>query len=102
MDYPDPARQYGQEQVGLLLVPAWDFDIDRFWHGHMAIVRGVENGFTVVRAAKQRLLTVSDSRGRILAETRTTPQEPFTTLVATMPVDMREPCIKAGVIGLGG
>ena len=86
MDYPDPARQYGQAQAGLVLVPAWDFDIDRYWHGHLSILRGVENGFTVVRAAKNGLLTVSDNRGRILTETRTTPQEPFTTMIATVPV----------------
>jgi apolipoprotein N-acyltransferase len=70
----------------MLLVPAWDFDVDRLWHGHMAILRGVEDGFTIVRAAKQGFLTVSDDRGRVLAETRTTPQEPFTTLVAAVPV----------------
>ncbi|MGE5569776.1 MAG: nitrilase-related carbon-nitrogen hydrolase [Rhodospirillales bacterium] len=86
MDYPDPARQYGQAQAGLVLVPAWDFDIDRYWHGHLSILRGVENGFTVARAAKNGLLFVSDSRGRILAETRTTPELPFTTMLATVPV----------------
>jgi predicted amidohydrolase len=26
MDYPNPARTYGEDSVGLLLVPAWDFD----------------------------------------------------------------------------
>jgi len=86
MDYPNPARRYGRKDVGLLLVPAWDFDVDRLWHGHMAILRGVEDGFTIVRAAKQGFLTVSDDRGRVLAEARTTPQEPFTTLVAQVPV----------------
>ena len=86
MDYPDPSRRYGRAQAGLVLAPAWDFDIDRFWHGHMAILRGVESGFTVVRAAKQGLLTVSDNRGRVLSERRTTPREPFTTMVATVPV----------------
>ena len=53
MDYPDPSRRYGRAQAGLVLAPAWDFDIDRFWHGHMAILRGVESGFTVVRAANR-------------------------------------------------
>ncbi len=86
MDYPDPARRYGKARAGLVLVPAWDFDVDRFWHGHLAILRGVENGFTVVRAAKQGLLYVSDNRGRILSEKRTTPAEPFTTMLATVPV----------------
>jgi len=86
MDFPNPARQYGRKDVGLLLVPAWDFDVDRQWHGHMAILRGVEDGFAIVRAAKKGLLTVSDDRGRVLAEASTTPQETFTTLVATVPV----------------
>ena len=86
MDYPDPSRRYGQAQVGLLLVPAWDFDVDRLWHGHMAIMRGVENGYTVARAAKRGFLTVSDNRGRVLSEKRTTAQEAFSTMVATVPV----------------
>ena len=44
MDYSNPALSYGRSKVGLLLVPAWDFRLDEFWHGHMAIMRGVENG----------------------------------------------------------
>lgn len=86
LDYPDPARQYGKRQVGLLLVPAWDFDIDRFWHGHMAIMRGVEYGYSIVRSAKAGYLTVSDDRGRVLAQAGTTPNSPFTTLLAIVPV----------------
>lgn len=86
MDYPDPSRRYGQARAGLLLVPAWDFNIDRYWHGHMSIMRGVENGYTVARAAKQGLLTVSDNRGRILAETKTTPSDAFTTMLTAVPV----------------
>ena len=33
----------------------------------LAIMRGVEDGFAVARAAKQGLLTLSDSYGRIIA-----------------------------------
>lgn len=86
LDYPNPARQYGKHKVGLLLVPAWDFDIDRFWHGHMAIMRGVEYGYSIARSAKVGYLTVSDDRGRVLAQAGTTPSSPFTTLLATVPV----------------
>lgn len=86
MDYSHPARTYGNANVGLLLVPAWDFDIDRLWHGHMSLMRGVENGFTIVRAAKQGLLTVSDDRGRVLSETRTSAGKPFTTMLAQVPI----------------
>jgi apolipoprotein N-acyltransferase len=86
MDYPNPARTYGEDRVGLLLVPAWDFDVDRWRHGHMALMRGVEYGYSIVRSAKVGFLTVSDDRGRVLAEASTTPQAPFTSLLATVPV----------------
>ncbi|MGH9352580.1 MAG: hypothetical protein ACRD2G_10525 [Terriglobia bacterium] len=52
MDYPALARQNGSRAVGLLLVPAWDFGADRLWHARMAFMRGVEDGFTVARVAK--------------------------------------------------
>ena len=31
----------------MMLVPAWDFNMDRTWHGHIAVMRGVEDGFSV-------------------------------------------------------
>lgn len=68
MDFPRLSREYGAKGVGLLLVPAWDFTLDGWLHGRMAVMRGVESGFTIARAAKQGLLTVSDDRGRILAQ----------------------------------
>jgi apolipoprotein N-acyltransferase len=84
MDFTPLSRQYGEAGVGLMLVPAWDFVLDRWWHGHMAVMRGVESGFSITRAAKQGYLTVSDDRGRILAETRSD-SAPFATLVADVP-----------------
>ena len=33
-----------------MLVPAWDFVVDAGWHGHIAVMRGVENGFSIARA----------------------------------------------------
>lgn len=85
MDFPRLSRQYGAEEVGLLLVPAWDFVSDGWLHGRMAIMRGVESGFSIARAPKQGVLTVSDDRGRILAE-RSTSAAPFAMLVARVPV----------------
>ncbi len=84
MDFAAPARRYGKADVGLMLVPAWDFNRDRSWHGHIAVMRGVENGFGMVRAAKNGFLTVSDDRGRVLAEARSD-AAPFATLVASVP-----------------
>ena len=85
LDFASPARQYGKAGVGLLLAPAWDFNMDRWWHGHIAVMRGVEDGFSVVRAAKNGYLTVADNRGRIRAEVRSD-SAPFATLVAEVPV----------------
>jgi apolipoprotein N-acyltransferase len=85
MDFTQLSRKYGGAGVGLMLVPAWDFDEDRWSHGHMAVMRGVESGFSVVRSAKRGYLTVSDNRGRILAETASN-SAPFATLLAAVPV----------------
>ena len=67
MDFPTLGRRYAVLGVDALLVPAWDFDLDAWWHARMAILRGVEGGFAVVRSARQGLLTVSDRYGRIVA-----------------------------------
>jgi apolipoprotein N-acyltransferase len=83
MDFPDLSRQYGSRDVGLLLVPAWDFVTDGWLHGRMAVMRGVESGFTIVRAARQGILSVSDDRGRILAEKSATE---YFSLFASAPI----------------
>jgi apolipoprotein N-acyltransferase len=84
MDFTPLSRRYGTAGVGLMLVPGWDFNVDRNWHGHIAVMRGVEDGFSIVRAAKNGYLTVSDDRGRVVAETRSD-AAPFATLIATVP-----------------
>jgi apolipoprotein N-acyltransferase len=68
MDFPALSRRYAASGVGLLAVPAWDFVQDGWLHSRMAVIRGVEGGFTIVRTAREGLLTVSDDRGRIVAE----------------------------------
>ncbi len=85
MDFPRLSRQYGTDDVGLLLVPAWDFVQDGWLHGRMAILRGVESGFSIARAPKQGLLTLTDDRGRVLAE-RDSGSARFTLLVGEIPV----------------
>jgi apolipoprotein N-acyltransferase len=73
MDFPKLSREYASEGTNLMLVPAWDFDIDRWLHARMAVLRAVENGFALARSARNGLLTLSDSSGRIIAETATVP-----------------------------
>ena len=84
MDFTQLSRENGRAGVGLLLVPAWDFVLDRFEHGHMAVMRGVESGFGIARAARGGDLTIADNRGRIVAETRSN-SAPFATLIADVP-----------------
>jgi len=84
MDFTPLSADYGRQGVGLMLVPAWDFAADWVFHGHIAIMRGVESGFSVVRSAKRGSLYVSDDRGRILAETSSA-SAPFATLLASVP-----------------
>ena len=66
MDFVQPAREYSRQGAGLLLVPALDFHTDGWLHARVAVLRGVEGNAAVVRAAQWGLLTVSDSRGRLL------------------------------------
>ncbi|SFW62280.1 nitrilase-related carbon-nitrogen hydrolase [Luteibacter sp. UNCMF366Tsu5.1] len=68
MDFQDFSKAYGQGNAQLLLVPAWDFVEDGWLHSRMAIMRGVEGGFAVARAARSGRLTLSDDRGRVVAE----------------------------------
>jgi apolipoprotein N-acyltransferase len=85
MDFPALSRGYGKDGIGLLLVPAWDFVKDGWLHDRMAVLRGVEGGFAIARAARNGLLTVSDNRGRIVAE-RSSSSAPFASLIATVPI----------------
>lgn len=68
MDFHDTGAAYAGRNAQLLLVPAWDFRIDGWLHARMAILRGVESGFAIARAASDGRLTLSDDRGRVLAE----------------------------------
>jgi apolipoprotein N-acyltransferase len=68
LDFPAWVREYGRRGVRFLAAPAWDFGEDARLHARMAVVRGVENGFTLARSAQDGLVTLSDSYGRILGE----------------------------------
>jgi len=70
--------------LGLMLVPAWDFDADGWLHARMAVMRGVEGGYAIVRAAANGLVTVSDARGRVLAA-RPTVRGAYTSVVVDVP-----------------
>jgi len=85
MDFVHPALDYARAGIDLLLDPAWDFNVDRAWHGHIAIMRGVEGGYAIAHAAKFGFLTVTDDRGRILGEVRTDSRQ-FASLLVDVPL----------------
>jgi apolipoprotein N-acyltransferase len=76
MDFPSTIRSYGQRDVRLMLVPAWDFVNDGRAHSRMAVVRAVEDGFALARTAVEGRLTISDRYGRIVAEAKTSRDKP--------------------------
>ncbi|MBF0806839.1 hypothetical protein IR116_08825, partial [Streptococcus sp. 19428wA2_WM07] len=74
---------YGKAGAQTMLVPAWDFQFDAWMGARMTVVRGVENGYAVLRAAREGVLTVSDAYGRVLAERASS--MPGSTLLAPLP-----------------
>jgi len=72
MDYSGFIRKYDKNHPLIMYVPAWDFIQDGWLHSRMAIMRGVENGYVIVRAARQGQLTISDYKGKVLYETSCT------------------------------
>ncbi len=85
MGFPRLARRYGRAGIDAMLTPAWDFVSDGEYHSRIAVLRGVEQGFSVIRTANQGRLTLSDPYGRIVAEAESS-ESPVTTLLADAPI----------------
>jgi apolipoprotein N-acyltransferase len=84
MDFPATLRaDVRQGGTNLMLVPAWDFDLDGWAHARFAILRGAENGFAMARAARRGLLTLTDGYGRLIAAETSHPG--MTLLVGDLP-----------------
>jgi apolipoprotein N-acyltransferase len=65
LDFPGYIRKYGIGGANIVIIPAWDFKIDDWLHSRMSILRGVENGFSEIRAAREGRLTISDCFGKV-------------------------------------
>jgi apolipoprotein N-acyltransferase len=73
MHFPDLGRRYGAKGAGLMLVPAWDFVSDAWLSSRLTALRGVEGGYSLARATREGISSLSDSRGRILAQAMSGP-----------------------------
>jgi apolipoprotein N-acyltransferase len=82
-------RAYGNRSAAVMLVPAWNpGPEDARMEGWNTLTRGVENGYAVVRVAREGFLTASDAFGRTLAETASQPL-PGSALLARVPATAR-------------
>lgn len=85
MDFPRTILGDAKHGIRLMGVPAGDFGKDAWLHARMAIMRGVENGFAIVRAANEGLLTASDAEGRVIAQ-KMAASAGMTVLIADLPL----------------
>jgi apolipoprotein N-acyltransferase len=85
MDFAGTLRGDAEHGIRLMLVPAWDFKTDGWAHARMAMMRGVEGGYAVVRTARHGFLIASDAYGRIVRGAPSTPVG-FSSVTADVPL----------------
>ncbi|HEY4124318.1 MAG TPA: nitrilase-related carbon-nitrogen hydrolase [Rhizomicrobium sp.] len=85
MDFHSMLRADSTLHPRLIAVPAEDFEEDAYGHARVAIMRGIENGVSIARTAREGLLTLSDPYGRIINR-RSSMGDATMTLVGEMPV----------------
>lgn len=85
MDFPGTIRSDAAKGIHLMGVPAGDMGIDGWQHGIMSVMRGVEGGFSIVRAAHDGLVFASDAQGRLVALKKDAPAG-LTMIVADLPL----------------
>jgi apolipoprotein N-acyltransferase len=68
MNFPDFIRKYGKKNVDILCVPANDWREITPYHTNISAFRGIENGFTIVRAAGNGLSAAFHNDGRLISE----------------------------------
>jgi len=88
MHFASLGRGFGARDAAVMLVPAWDFDADAWLAADMTALRGVENGYSIVRSSRNGLLSITDAYGRYLAVDRSS-KIPGTTLFETVNVGPR-------------
>jgi apolipoprotein N-acyltransferase len=85
LDFPDTARQLAALDVRVVVAPASDWQGSEVIHQRMSVVRGVESGFSLVRAARGGMLSANDSRGRLVAARKPAHGED-TMALGTLPI----------------
>ncbi|MEM6799760.1 MAG: nitrilase-related carbon-nitrogen hydrolase [Bacteroidota bacterium] len=66
-DFPSMLRQLSELETELLVLPSGDWDAIDPIHGRMALIRGIENGCSILRPVNQARSLAADAYGRVLA-----------------------------------
>ena len=85
LDFPDTARELAAHDVRVVVAPASDWQGSEVIHQRMSVVRGVESGFSLARAARGGMLSANDSRGRLVAARKPAHGED-TMALGTLPI----------------
>jgi apolipoprotein N-acyltransferase len=85
LDFPETARELAAHDVRIVMAPASDWPGSELIHQRMAVVRGVESGFSLARAARGGVVSANDSRGRQIAARRSVRGED-TMVTANLPL----------------
>ncbi len=67
MDFPSFIHRLGALRADIVLVPAFDSERIRPYHTEVGLMRGLENGFSVVRQTNDGTSMAVDGSGRVLA-----------------------------------
>jgi apolipoprotein N-acyltransferase len=86
--------RYGRLGVSAMLVPAWDFYRDAWMASGVAALRGVESGYSVVRAGRESYLNVGDRYGHTIARRRSD-YLPGSSVLADLPLGPATPTLYA-------
>ena len=65
LDFPALVRQAGREGVDVMVSPSADWEDITPWHARVAAVRGIENGFSLVRPVRNGQLLATDWQGNV-------------------------------------
>jgi len=83
MDFPGFINQAAKQNVDIMLVPAFDWEPIKPYHTKVGLLRGVENGFSVVRQVNEGTSMAIDYKGNVVAY-----QDFFETADPIMMVDV--------------
>lgn len=83
MDFPAFMRQAARQNVDIMLVPSFDWEPIKPYHTQVGLLRGIENGFSVVRHVNEGTSIAIDYQGNVLAY-----QDYFDTADHLLLVDM--------------